>query len=420
MLILMTFLFGLLLVSGSPVYLFLGLPALVVAFFTVPGLMTLASVSISEIQNFTMIAVPLFIFVGNLCSRTGMAKIMFQSLNSLLGHLPGGLAIVSLMSSTFFAGITGSSAAETTALGLLLIKPMTEAGYERKFVTALLAAGGTLGILIPPSIPMILYGFLVEESVGKLFIAGLLPAAVMVSALTIYSVWYCKKKGYKRGTKATWRERIRSTITALPIFGMICIVMGGIYSGITTPTETAAIASVYGILISLFIYKNLDWTTFKEVVLETLRLSSMIFLIIVGSQLMNFVLIYQRTPMLLTEYVISQNLSPFLFLLVINIILLILGIPLEPPPLLFMTVPLVAPILGVLGIDKIHFGIIFVINMQIAICSPPVGVNLYIISKIADAPNHEIFRSIIPFCIILLIVLFIVTYIPWLSLVLVR
>lgn len=413
-------LFLFLLISGAPVYLFMFLPAFVAIFFTLPEPMTVINTSLTSIQNFTLISIPLFIFTGNLCSRTGMAKYLIRFLDNLIGHLTGGLAIAAILAAVFFAGITGSSAADASAIGLLLIKPMVEAGYERKFVTALLAAGATIGLIVPPSIPLILYGYLAEESVEKLFIAGLLPAGMIAAALVIYSVWYCKKKGYGRKTRATRGERIRSFVAALPILGVLVIVMGTIYSGITTPTETAAIASVYALLISVFIYKSLNWTLFKEIVLRTVRFSGMIFLIIAGSLVMSFFLTYDQTPQKLTQYIISQNLSPALFLLAINIILLLLGIPIEPPPLIFMIIPLVAPVLGNLGIDKIHFAIIFMINMQIAICSPPVGINLFIISGIAEAPTHEIFRSIIPFAIILLCMLVIITYVPSLSLVLVR
>jgi C4-dicarboxylate transporter DctM subunit len=420
MLLLMVFLFVFLLVSGSPVYLFMFLPAVVVIFFTLPEPMTIANISITSIQNFTLISIPLFIFTGNLCSRTGMAKYLIRFLDSFIGHLTGGLAIAAILAAVFFAGITGSSAADASAIGLLLIKPMVEAGYERKFVTALLAAGATIGLIVPPSIPLILYGYLAEESVEKLFIGGLLPSVMIAFALGIYSVWYCKKKGYGRKTKATGGERIRSFVTALPILGVLVIVMGTIYSGITTPTETAAIASVYALFISVFIYKCLNWTLFKEIVLRTVRFSGMIFLIIAGSLVMSFFLTYDQTPQKLTQFIISQNLSPAVFLLAINILLLLLGIPIEPPPLIFMIIPLIAPVLGTLGIDKIHFAIIFMINMQIAICSPPVGINLFIISGIAEAPTHEIFKSIIPFAIILVCMLFIITYVPSLSLVFVR
>jgi C4-dicarboxylate transporter DctM subunit len=420
MLLLMVFLFVFLLVSGAPVYLFMFLPAVVVIFFTLPEPMTIANISITSIQNFTLISIPLFIFTGNLCSRTGMAKYLIRFLDSFIGHLTGGLAIAAILAAVFFAGITGSSAADASAIGLLLIKPMVEAGYERKFVTALLAAGATIGLIVPPSIPLILYGYLAEESVEKLFIGGLLPSVMIAFALGIYSVWYCKKKGYGRKTKATGGERIRSFVTALPILGVLVIVMGTIYSGITTPTETAAIASVYALFISVFIYKCLNWTLFKEIVLRTVRFSGMIFLIIAGSLVMSFFLTYDQTPQKLTQFIISQNLSPAVFLLAINILLLLLGIPIEPPPLIFMIVPLIAPVLGSLGIDKIHFAIIFMINMQIAICSPPVGINLFIISGIAEAPTHEIFKSIIPFAIILVCMLFIITYVPSLSLVFVR
>jgi len=420
MLVFMVFLFAFLLISGSPVYLFMFLPAVVAIFFTLPEPMTIANIFIQNIQNFSLISIPLFIFTGNLCSRTGMAKYLVRFFDNLIGHLTGGLAIAAILAAIFFAGITGSSAADASAIGLLLIKPMTEAGYERRFVTALLAAGATIGLIVPPSIPLILYGFLAEESVGKLFIGGLLPAVMIAVALGIYSVWYCKKKGYGSKAKASWGERIRSFVTALPILGVLVIVMGTIYSGITTPTETAGIASVYALFISIFIYRSLSWLLFKEIVLKTVRFSGMIFLIIAGSLVMSFFLTYDQTPQKLTEYIISQNLSPWLFLLAINIILLLLGIPIEPPPLIFMIVPLIAPILGNLGIDKIHFAIIFMINMQIAICTPPVGINLFIISGIAEAPTHEIFRSIIPFTIILIMMLFIITYVPSLSLVFVR
>ena len=420
MLLFMVFLFAFLLISGSPVYLFMFLPAVVAIFFTLPEPMTIANIFIQNIQNFSLISIPLFIFTGNLCSRTGMARYLVRFFDSLIGHLTGGLAIAAILAAIFFAGITGSSAADASAIGLLLIKPMMEAGYERKFVTALLAAGATIGLIVPPSIPLILYGFLAEESVGKLFIGGLLPAVMIAFALGIYSVWYCKKKGYGRKTKASWGERFRSFVTALPILGVLVIVMGTIYSGITTPTETAGIASVYALFISVFVYRSLSWVLFKEIVLKTVRFSGMIFLIIAGSLVMSFFLTYDQTPQKLTQYIISQNLSPWLFLLAINVILLLLGIPIEPPPLIFMIVPLIAPILGNLEIDKIHFAIIFMINMQIAICTPPVGINLFIISGIAEAPTHEIFRSIIPFTIILILMLFIITYVPSLSLVFVR
>lgn len=420
MLITITVLFTLLLVSGSPVYLFLGLPAVIALLIDLPFPMTIATIAVSELQNFLLSSIPMFIFTGILLAKTNLTKYIFDCLKNFLGHLPGGLALVAIAAATFFGGITGSSAAEATALGLLLVKPMIDAGYERKFVTALLAASGTLAILVPPSTPMIIYGFLAEVSVGKLFIAGIVPALVLGTLLAVYSVWYCVKHQYKRSAKATWEQRIKSVIKGLPVFGMVGVIIGGIYSGIATPTETAAIASIYGLFICVFIYKNITWTLFKEAVLQTARLSCMIFLIIAGCQIMNFALTYHRAPMVLTEWVISKNLSPAMFLFAVNVILLILGIPLEPPPLLMMITPLVAPILQKLGVDLVHFGVIFMINMQIAIASPPVGINLYIISSIAGAPTHEIFRSIIPMCIMMVIALWIITYVPWFSLVLVR
>jgi len=420
MLILMASLFCFLLVSGAPVYLFMFLPAMIVIFFTLPEPMTIANLSITNIQNFSLIAIPLFVFTGNLCARTGMAKYLIRFLDAAIGHITGGLAIAAILAAVFFAGITGSSSADASAIGLLLIKPMMEAGYERKFVTALLAAGATIGLIVPPSVPLIIYGFLAEESVEKLFIGGLIPAFIILVALGFYSVWYCKKQGYGRKSKAKREERIKSFVKALPILGVLIIVVGTIYSGITTPTETAALASIYALFISIFIYKCLDWGLFKNIVLKTVSFTGMIFLIIAGSMVMSFFLTYSQTPQKLTEFIISQNLSPVLFLFAINILLLLLGIPIEPPPLMFMIIPILAPILGNLGIDKIHFAIIFMINMQIAICSPPVGVNLFIISAIAEAPTQEIFKSIIPFAIILLVMLFVITYIPALSLFLVR
>lgn len=403
----MTFLFVVtlllaLLFIGLPVAFSLGTAslALIVA-FDLP-LKIVGQSIFSSLDSFVLLAVPLFVLMSQVLLDGRVGDDLFDVMNAWVRHLPGGLAIATILSCAFFAAITGSSATTAATIGMVAFPALIERGYERRFVLGLLAAGGTLGILIPPSIPMILYGAVTEESVGKLFVAGIVPGLVLTAIFVIYAIIRSRGGGYRAYEPASWKERLQVTRKNLWGIALPIIIIGGIYSGAFTPTEAAAVGLVYSLFITLVVYRTLSLKDLPEICLRSVGTSCMITMIIAGALLFGRVMTLLEIPQQLTQMVIDAGLSPLGFVIAMNILMLGLGCILETVSIVLLTMPLVAPILGALQIDPIWYAVVLVINLEMALITPPVGVNLYIIHGISDdITMGEIVKGVFPFMILM-------------------
>ncbi|HQE21322.1 MAG TPA: TRAP transporter large permease subunit [Thermosynergistes sp.] len=403
----MTFLFVVtlllaLLFIGLPVAFSLGTAslALIVA-FDLP-LKIVGQSIFSSLDSFVLLAVPLFVLMSQVLLDGRVGDDLFDVMNAWVRHLPGGLAIATILSCAFFAAITGSSATTAATIGMVAFPALIERGYDRRFVLGLLAAGGTLGILIPPSIPMILYGAVTEESVGKLFVAGIVPGLVLTAIFVIYAIIRSRGGGYRAYEPASWKERLQITRKNLWGIALPIIIIGGIYSGAFTPTEAAAVGLVYSLFITLVIYRTLSLKDLPGICLRSVGTSCMIAMIIAGALLFGRVMTLLEIPQQLTQMVIDAGLSPLGFVIAMNILMLGLGCILETVSIVLLTMPLVAPILGALQIDPIWYAVVLVINLEMALITPPVGVNLYIIHGISDdITMGEIVKGVFPFMILM-------------------
>lgn len=374
----------------------------------------------TALDSATLMAIPGFVFAGVIMARGGISKHLIETLKRWVGHLPGGLAVVTILACMVFAAISGSSPATAAAVGSILIPGMVEAGYSKRYAMGLVAAAGTLGILIPPSIPLIIYGVVAEESIGRLFMAGVLPGLVMGGVLIISAILYAKRKGYKLAGKASWHERWKTTLKALWGGVMPVLILGLIYTGVTTPTEASVVSCVYALLVSLLIYREMGKGDFREIIRETVNISSMIYLIIAAAMLFSLYLTNEQVPQQVAGWITDSDLNRWTFLIVVNILFFILGTFLEAVAIILITLPIFLPIIETLGIDPIHFAIIMTVNLELAMITPPVGLNLFVVSGIAHERIGEVVRGVLPFLLLMLLVLAIVMIWPELSLWLTR
>lgn len=408
-----------LLASGMPVAFALGITGIVAGFlFQGPAALTmLPQVMFSGAHSFLLLAVPLFILMSEILTRGGVGEVLFETANKWLRHLPGGLAISTVATSAVFAGVTGSSIADTATVGIVAVPAMLSRGYERTFVYGLVAASGTLGILIPPSIPMILYGAMTSESVGKLFIAGVVPGVLLALVLIGYVVIVCSRGAtYQRVEPASWAERWAQTRKA--VWGLILpvLVIGGMYSGVFTPTEAAGVGAIYSAFISLVVLRTIGWRDLGSILMNTLLTTSMIILITAGALVLGNVITIMQVPQQLVQLVVDWKLPPWGFLILINLLLLVLGCLLEVISITLITIPILYPVLVQLGISPVWFAVMFVVNMQIAQITPPVGMVLYVMTAIAERPMAEVIRGVTPFIFLLIAYLAVVMVFPQLSL----
>ncbi|MEA4881815.1 MAG: TRAP transporter large permease [Synergistaceae bacterium] len=400
--------------------LFMGLPVafslgstslLLILLFDLPMKIVGATI-FTSLDSFVILSIPLFVLMSQVLLDGRIGDDLFDVMNAWVRHLPGGLAIATILACAFFAAITGSGAATAATIGMVAYPAMTERGYDKKFTLGLLAAGGTLGILIPPSIPLILYGAITEESVGKLFIAGVVPGLVLTAFFIIYAVYKSRRGGFTPMEKTSWGERLR--VTKKNFWGILLpfIIIGGIYSGAFTPTEAAAVGLVYSLVITLFVYKSLRLRDIPDICLRSITTSCMVAIIIAGAVLFGRVMTLLMIPQKLTEIIISNNFSVLMFIIAMNFLMIILGCVLETVSIILLTMPLVTPILHVLGIDPIWYAIVVTVNMTMALITPPVGMNLYVINGLrSDIHMSEIIRGVFPFIVIM--ALFLILVIAW-------
>jgi C4-dicarboxylate transporter DctM subunit len=364
----------------------------------------------------TLMAIPGFILAGVLMSRGGISKALIDALKAWIGHYPGGLSVVTILACAVFAAISGSSPATAAAIGSIMIPGMIEAGYSKRYAMGLVAASGTLGILIPPSIPLIVYGTVAEESIGKLFMAGFLPGLFLTAVLVFVAIIYARVKDFGRLPKASWNDRLVLSVKALPAAFLPVLILGSIYLGIATPTEASVISCVYSLLVAVFVYRQLKWADARTVLRETVNTSSMIFLIIAGATVFGLYLTNEQVPQDIAKWIMEGEVNKWTFLIASNILFFIMGMFLEPTSIILITLPIFLPILKLLGIDVIHFAIIMTVNMELGMVTPPVGLNLFVVSGISKAKLEEVVRGVMPFIALMIVVLAVIVVWPELSL----
>ena len=401
---------------GMPISVCLGLSSMLAIFFF--GNDSLASLSLKLFEtseHYTLMAIPFFILGGTLMSTGGVAKRLIRFAVACVGHIRGGLAIASVLACTFFAAVSGSSPATVVAVGSIMIAGMVNAGYPKKFAAGILCNAGTLGILVPPSIVMVVYCAVTEQSVGRIFLAGIVPGLLLATIMMIAIYIYARKTGLPASQKASFKEIVVSAKDAIPGFLLLVIIMGGIYGGVFTPTEAAAVAAIYAVLASIFVYKDITIKDLPRVFVDASKTTVMLMFIIANAILFAHVLTTERIPQMISEQILNSGLSPIMFLIIVNIILIIAGDFMEPTAILLILTPIFFPIAIKLGIDPIHLGIIMVVNMEIGMVTPPVGLNLFVTSGITGMTIYEVLKGALPWMTILVIFLGIITYFPKIS-----
>lgn len=406
-----------LMISGMPISISLGLTVLSFLFFmTNVPIESVALKLFTGIEKFEIMAVPFFILAGNFLTHGGVAKRMIAFATSMVGHFPGGLGLSAVVACSLFAAVSGSSPATVVAIGSILLPAMVKAGYPVRYGAGVVASAGGLGILIPPSIAMVMYAVSTNSSIGALFMAGVMPGLVLAAMLMGTTWWIARKNGYPRAERASWRQRARAFRESIWGLMLIVVVMGGIYSGIFTATEAAAMSAVYAFVIATFVYKDLRLTDLKKVLLNSANLSAMLLYIITNAVLFSFLLTNEQIPQAMSDWIISSGLGVIGFLLMANIILLIAGNFMEPASIILIFAPILFPIAMSLGIDPVHFGIMITVNMEIGMITPPVGLNLYVASGISKLGMTDMTKAVGPWLLTMLVFLAIVTYWPPLSL----
>lgn len=370
----------------------------------------------SALNSATLMAIPGFVFAGIIMSKGGISNYLIEALKSWVGHIRGGLAIATILACMIFAAISGSSPATAAAIGSIMIPGMVKAGYSKRYAMGLVAASGTLGILIPPSIPLIIYGAVAEESIGKLFAAGIIPGLVLGGILLVSAIIYARIKNFGALPKESMEQRLKKTGKAIWGFLLPVIILGGIYSGAVTPTEAAIVASVYGFIVSVFIYREMNFKTFMEVLKESINITAMIFLIIASAMVFGMFLTTEQVPQDFSAWIEQTASNKWLFLLGVNIMFFILGMFLESVSIILITLPILLPVLALFDINVIQFAIIMTINMEFAMITPPVGLNLFVVSGISKEKVGEVVKGVFPFFGLMLIALLLVIIFPGLSL----
>ena len=401
---------------GMPIAISLGLSSVVAILLF--GKSSLASLSLKLFdtsEHYTLMAIPFFILGGALMSTGGVAKRLVRFAVACVGHIRGGLAIAAVLACTFFAAVSGSSPATVVAVGSIMIAGMVSAGYTKEFAAGVMCNAGTLGILMPPSIVMVVYCAVTEQSVGRLFLAGIIPALLLSASLMLAIYIRARIINLPAQPKASTKELIDSAKDAVWGFFLLFIIMGGIYGGIFTPTEAAAVAAVYAVLVSLFIYKDITFKTLPHVFVDASKTTVMLMFIIANAILFAHILTTERIPQIITEQITSMNLSPITFLIIVNLVLLVAGNFMEPTAILLILAPIFFPIAVALGIDPIHLGIIMVVNMEIGMITPPVGLNLFVTSGITGMSLLSVVKAAFPWLSVLLVFLVVITYFPKIS-----
>ncbi len=407
----------LLMLTGMPISISLGLTVLTFLFtMTTVPIESVALKLFTGIEKFEIMAIPFFILAGNFLTHGGVARRMIRFASSMVGHWHGGLGLAGVMACALFAAVSGSSPATVVAIGSVILPAMVRQGFPNRFGAGVITTSGALGILIPPSIAMVMYSVSTNVSVGAMFIAGIVPGIALATALG-FTTWYlARKHDYPRLPRASWRERWVAFKESVWGLLLVVIVMGGIYSGVFTPTEAAAMAAVYAFIVTVWIYKDMPLKKIPKVLLDSASMSAMLLYIITNAVLFSFLMTSENIPQAMADWMIAQGFGPVAFLLVVNILLLAAGNVTEPSSIILIMAPILFPVAVKLGIDPIHFGILIVVNMEVGMCHPPVGLNLYVASGITKMGISELTVAVWPWLLTMLIFLGVVTYWPGLTL----
>lgn len=399
------------------------LPGILDSSFTVSAKYIVRSM-FGGLDSFPLLAVPMFIFSGILMARGGISKRLFNVFSYFLGKFTAGIPCAVIVTCLFYGAISGSAPATVAAVGSMTIPFLCELGYDKKFATAIVAVAGGLGVIIPPSIPFIMYGTTTGESVSDLFIAGIIPGVIIAALLMIYSIVYCKKYGEDREkiNKVTDELRKNGLFKLLKesFFALLSpiIILGCIYSGVASPTEAAVISVFYALILSVFIYKSIEIKEIFDVCVETIRTFAPILFILATSVAFSRVLTLMQVPQIVSEWILTNFSNKIIILLVINLVLLAVGMVMDTTPAILILTPILLPIVTAIGVNPIQFGVIMIVNLAIGFITPPIGINLFVASSLTDVPVMDIAKKSIPMIICFLIALLLFTFIPSISLML--
>ena len=407
----------LLMLTGMPISISLGLTVLTFLFtMTDVPIASVALKLFTGIEKFEIMAIPFFILAGNFLTHGGVARRMINFATAMVGHWHGGLGLAGVMACALFAAVSGSSPATVVAIGSILLPAMVKQGFPDRFGAGVITTSGALGILIPPSIVMVMYSVATNTSVGQLFMAGVIPGLMLAGFLGFTTWWRARKNNYPRMPKASFMERWRAFRESVWGLLLIVVVIGGIYTGIFTPTEAAAMSAVYAFLVAVFVYRDMNLRQIPKILLDSANMSAMLLYIITNAVLFSFLMTSEQIPQTMAEWMVGQGMGPILFLLMVNVLLLLAGNVMEPSSIVLIFAPILFPMAMHLGIDPVHFGILIVVNMEVGMCHPPVGLNLYVASGITKMGITELTKAVWPWLLTMLVFLALVTYVPAISL----
>jgi C4-dicarboxylate transporter DctM subunit len=406
-----------LMLTGIPVSIALGLTVLMFLFLlTAVPVEAVALKLFTGIEKFEIMAIPFFILAGGFLTHGGVARRMIKFATTLVGHWHGGLALAGIIACAMFALVCGSSVATVVAIGSIILPAMVKQGYPMKFGAGVIITAGSLGILMLPSIPKVIYAISTGTSIGALFVAGLFPG-MLLTAMLCGTTWFlAKRNGYPRMKKATWRQKWQAFRDSVWGLALVVIIIGGIYTGIFTATEAAAMSAVYAFIISVFVYKDMPLSKTPQVLLTSAALSAMLLYIITNATLFSFLMAHENIPQQMADWMLGKNLGQIEFLAIVNVLLLLAGNVMEPSSIILVFAPILHPTAIRLGIDSVHFGILIDANMEVGLCHPPVGLNLYVASGISKLSITELAVAVLPWLGTMIVFLLIVTYWPDLSL----
>jgi len=407
-----------LMLLGLPIAVSMGLTA-VLTFLALgePGLLSMVPQRMyAGTTGFPLLAIPFFILAGNLMNTGGMTQRIFGFAQCMVGHIKGGLGHVNVVASMIFAGMSGSAVADAAGLGLVEIEAMLKAGYDRRFSAAVTAASSTIGPIIPPSIPFVIFGSMTGTSVGRLFLGGFLPGLLMGLALMVTIYIVAERRGYARERRATIRELVASSVDGVAALGTPAIIIGGILAGIFTPTEASVVACIYALILGLVVFREIRVADLPRIFWGTLEHTIRVMFIISAASLFGWLLIQQRIPTTIVEGLMALTTHRWAILLIVNVILLILGCFMEGIAIMLLTIPVFMPLMARVGVDPVHFGVLMTLNLMIGLLTPPVGMCLYAVSSISQVPLWPLARELWPYIVALLVCLALITYIPGLVL----
>lgn len=406
-----------LMLTGMPISISLGLTVLTFLFtMTSVPIESVALKLFTGIEKFEIMAIPFFILAGNFLTHGGVARRMINFATAMIGHWHGGLALGGVAACALFAAVSGSSPATVVAIGSIILPAMVKQGYPKGFGAGVITTSGALGILIPPSIVMVMYSVSTNTSVGKLFMAGVIPGILLAFFLGLTTWVLARKRKYPRMPKASWAERLIAFRKSAWGLLLIVIVMGGIYSGMFTPTEAAAVSAVYAFIVAVFVYKDMGLKQVPKVLLDSASMSAMLLYIITNAVLFSFLMTSEHIPQDMAAWIMDKGFGMISFLLVVNVLLLLAGNVMEPSSIVLIMAPILFPVAMKLGIDPIHFGIIMVVNMEVGMCHPPVGLNLYVASGITKMGITELTVAVMPWLLTMVGFLLLITYVPQITL----